>query len=271
MTNTAPAAAHAAALAAEVATRVRMVMVEPTHPGNIGAAARALKNMGLTQLVLVNPQRFPDNEARFRAASAVDVVDAATVVPTLGEAIDDCTLVIGASARNRRVPWPLVDARAAAQAVLKEVAAAQGQGRVALLFGREASGLTNAELARCQLHLHIPTDPGYTSLNVAMAMQIVAYEIRQHWLDASGQMPEQDWDKPWADSRAVEGMLEHLSDVLEQVQFFDQREPGQVMARLRRLFFRTRLDQVEINILRGLFTHIERLAVGVGKGDRRNS
>jgi len=106
----------------ELARRVRMVMVEPTHPGNIGAAARAMKNMGLTRLVLVNPLRFPDREARFRAASAVDVVDAASVVPTLAEAIDDCTLVIGASARSRRVPWPLVDAREAAQAVLSEAA-----------------------------------------------------------------------------------------------------------------------------------------------------
>lgn len=260
MTN----ATDAPGLAPEIAGRMRMVMVEPTHPGNIGAAARAMKNMGLTQLVLVNPLKFPDNEARFRSASAVDVVDSARVVPSLAEAIDDCTLVIGASARNRRVPWPLVNARAAAAAALKEVT----QGEVAILFGRESSGLTNDELARCQLHLHIPSDPAYTSLNVAMAMQIVAYEIRQSWLDAGGLMPEPDWDKPWADTRAVEGMLEHLSDVLDLLQFYDQREPGQVMLRMRRLFFRTRLDQVEVNILRGLLTNMERRAGQPGRGAR---
>ena len=260
MTN----ATDAPGLAPEIAERIRMVMVEPTHPGNIGAAARAIKNMGLKQLVLVNPLKFPDNEARFRSASAVDVVDAARVVPTLADAVDDCTLVIGASARSRSVPWPLVDARAAASAALKEVS----QGEVAFLFGRESSGLTNEELGRCQLHLHIPSDPAYTSLNVAMAMQIVAYEIRQGWLDAGGLLPEPDWDKPWADTRAVEGMLTHLSDVLDLLQFYDQREPGQVMLRMRRLFFRTRLDQVEVNILRGLLTNMERRAGERGKGAR---
>lgn len=251
----------------ELARRVRLVMVEPTHPGNIGAAARAMKNMGLTRLVLVNPLRFPDPEARFRAASAVDVVDAATVVPTLAAAIDDCTMVIGASARSRRVPWPLVDAREAARVVLAEAP----QGDVAVLFGRESSGLTNDELARCQRHLHIPTDPAYPSLNVAMAVQIVAYEIRQAWLDAGARMPEQAWDRPWAETEAVEKLLEHLSEVLDMLQYYDRREPGQVMLRLRRLFFRTRLDQVEINILRGLLTNIERRAGRPGRGSRKAS
>ncbi len=251
-------------LAPELVQRVRMVMVEPTHPGNIGAAARAMKTMGLNRLTLVNPLRFPDNEARFRAASAVDVVDGANVVSTLAEAIDDCTLVIGASARNRRVPWPLVDAREAARAVLDEVP----RGEVAILFGRESSGLTTEELARCQRHLHIATDPAYTSLNVAMAMQIVAYEIRQAWLDAGARPPEPAWDRPWADAAAVEGLLEHLSEVLDQINYYDRREPGQVMLRMRRLFFRTRLDQVEINILRGLLTNVQKRAGLAGKGSR---
>ncbi|TVS19049.1 MAG: RNA methyltransferase [Gammaproteobacteria bacterium] len=256
-------------LAPELVQRVRMVMVEPTHPGNIGAAARAMKTMGLERLTLVNPLHFPDNEARlrearFRAASAVDVVDAATVVSTLAEAIDDCTLVIGASARSRRVPWPLVDAREAARAVLDEVP----RGEVAILFGRESSGLTTEELARCQRHLHIATDPAYTSLNVAMAMQIVAYEIRQSWLDAGARPPEPAWDRPWAEAAAVEGLLEHLSEVLDQVNYYDRREPGQVMLRMRRLFFRTRLDQVEINILRGLLTNVQKRAGLAGKGSR---
>ncbi|MEE4360767.1 MAG: RNA methyltransferase [Pseudomonadales bacterium] len=237
-----------------MAARVRMVMVEPTHPGNIGAAARALKNMGFSRLVLVNPLRYPDPEARFRAASAVDLVDSAQVVGTLAEAVDDCTLVIGTSARNRRVPWPMVDARQAAQRVLAEAPTAS----VALVFGRESSGLTNEELARCQLHLMIPTDPAYTSLNLSMAMQIVAYELRMAWLDAGARPPEPPWDRPWAQSAAVEHLLAHFERLLAATGFLDGREPGQVLLRLRRLFFRTRLDQVEVNILRGFLAGVER-------------
>ena len=241
-----------------LAERVRMVLVEPTHPGNIGAAARAMKNMGLTQLVLVNPLRYPDPEARFRAASAVDVVDAARVVPTLADAVDDCTLVIGTSARSRRVPWPMVDAREAAGRLLAEAPTAP----VAVVFGREASGLTNEELARCQLHLMVPTDPAYPSLNLSMAVQLVAYELRMAWLDAGARPPEPPWDRPWAESAAVERLLEHLERLLRASGFLDEREPGTVLLRLRRLFFRTRLDQVEVNILRGFLSALERRLPG---------
>lgn len=236
-----------------LAERVRLVMVEPTHPGNIGAAARAMKNMGLRRLVLVNPLRHPDPEAGFRAASAIDLLEQAEVVDSLAEAVDDCTLVIGASARNRRVPWPMVTPREAGRHVLSEA------GQVAILFGRESSGLTNEELARCQLHLHIPSDPGYPSLNISMAMQLVAYELRMAWLDAGDRLPEPPWDRPWAESAQVEGMLGHLDALLDDIGFLDRRDPGHVPLRLRRLFFRTRLDQVEINILRGLFGRMQYL------------
>ncbi|MEE4302415.1 MAG: RNA methyltransferase [Pseudomonadales bacterium] len=246
-----------------VADRVRFVMVQPTHPGNIGAAARAMKNMGFSRLVLVDPLRFPDDEARFRAASAVDLVDGAEVVGTLAEAIDDCQLVIGTSARNRRVPWPMIGPREIGERVLPELA----HGPVAILFGREASGLTNEELARCQLHLFVPTDPGYPSLNISMAMQLVAWELRSAWLEHGGRLPEPPWDRPWAESAAVEGMIEHLSDALDRTGFTDGRDAGQVMLRLRRLFFRTRLDQVEVNILRGLCTRIERLVPARSSAD----
>lgn len=242
------------ALEPALAAAVRLVMVEPTHPGNIGAAARAMKNMGLNQLVLVKPLRFPDPEARFRAASAVDLLDSARVVDTLAEAVDDCTLVLGASARNRRLPWPMVDPREAGRRIVSEAPL----GPVAVLFGREASGLTNEELARCQLHLHVPSDPGYPSLNVSMAMQLVAYEIRMAWLEAGARMPEPPWDRPWAETASVEGMLGHLERVLRRVGFLDARDSGQVMMRMRRLFFRTRLDEIEVNILRGLCSSVER-------------
>lgn len=260
-----PDAADPPPLDPALAGAVRMVMVEPTHPGNIGAAARAMKNMGLDQLVLVNPLRYPDPEARFRAASALDVLDRTRVVATLAEAVDDCVLVIGASARNRRVPWPMVTPREAGR---KVVAEAPG-GPVALLFGRESSGLTNEELARCQLHLHIPSDPGYPSLNVSMAMQLVAYEVRMAWLEAGDRLAEPPWDRPWADSASVEGMLAHLDGLLDDIAFMDRRDPGHVPLRLRRLFFRTRLDQVEINILRGVFGRVQSLLDGTRRLEPR--
>ena len=239
-----------------IAERVRFVMVQPTHPGNIGAAARAMKNMGFSRLVLVDPLRFPDEEARFRAASAVDLVDGAEVVGTLAEAIDDCQLVVGTSARNRRVPWPMIGPREVGERLLAEVP----HGPVAVLFGREASGLTNEELARCQLHLFVPSDPAYPSLNISMAMQLVAWELRSAWLEAGARRPEPPWDRPWAEAGAVEGLVEHLATTLELTGFTDRRDAGQVLLRLRRLFYRTRLDQVEVNILRGFCTSVERLA-----------
>lgn len=240
-----------------LAVRLRFVLVEPTHPGNIGAAARALKNMGLGQLVLVNPQRFPDPEARFRAASAVDLVDGARVVQTLGEAVDDASLVIGTSARSRRVPWPMVTARSGAELAHQEL---QGgpEAAVAFVFGREASGLTNDELARCQHHLMVETDPAYPSLNLSMAVQLVAYELRMAWL-AGVRPPEPPWDRPWASSKALEHFMTHLDRMVDHSGFLADREPGQVRLRLRRLFFRTRLDQVEVNMLRGIFTGLERV------------
>ena len=249
-------------LPAAVASRVRFVLVEPTHPGNIGAAARALKNMGFSELVLVSPLRFPDEEARFRAASAVDLVDRARIVPTLADAVDDCGYVIGTSARSRRVPWPMITPRDAGPKVLSEARSAD----VAILFGREASGLTNEELARCQAHLFVPSDPAYPSLNISMALQLVAYEVRMAWLLGEATATEPPWDRPWAESGAVEGMIEHFAEALDAVGFTDQRDPAQVLLRLRRLFFRTRLDVVEVNILRGFFSALQR-RLGAG-GDR---
>ena len=162
--------------------RLRIVLVGAQHPGNIGAAARAMKVMGLHDLALVAPERYPDPEAQARASGADDVLDAARVYGTLEEAIGDCTLAIGASARRRHMHWPLVDARSAAARAI-ELARDQN---VALVFGRERSGLENAELDLCQLHLQVPTNPAYRSLNLAAAVQVVAYELRM----AAGDTPE---------------------------------------------------------------------------------
>ena len=173
---------------------IRIVLVNTTHPGNIGGVARAMKNMGLQHLCLVAPRVFPDERATWRAASATDILDNAVVVPTLAEAIGDCQFIVGTSARSRRIPWPLLDARQCAP----RMADASQQGQVAVLFGRESRGLTNDELQLCNLHLTIPTAEAYSSLNLAMAVQIVAYELN---LQLS--LPEDDetaqWDVPFAD------------------------------------------------------------------------
>lgn len=226
-------------------------MVHTTHPGNIGAAARAMKNMGLSQLYIVAPKNYPHEDAYFRAANAVDVLARAVVVETFEEAIAGCTLVVGSSARERRIPWPLLDSRSACEQAYREA----GSGQVALVFGREDRGLTNDELQQCQLHVNIPASPEYSSLNVAMAIQVLAYEIRMAHL--SGTLPTdtmEGWDVPYASADDIERLFVHMEEALLEMEFLKTSAPKQAMARLRRLFQRTRLDQMEVNILRGMFT-----------------
>lgn len=239
---------------------VRIVLVEPSHPGNIGAVARAMKNMGLRHLVLVSPERFPDPEATWRAVSAADVLASAAVVDTLDEAIGDCGFVVASSAKERRIPWPVVDSRQAAA----EIDAASDRGEVAILFGREDNGLANEELQRCNLHLAIPTSDVYTSLNLAMAVQIVAYELhmREH-LDAPGREHasgpmQHDWDAPPATQEGMERFFAHLEETLGQIGFLNPAAPRQLMPRLRRLYGRLRLDEMELNILRGMLTETQK-------------
>ena len=167
-----------------VLQNIRVVLVNTSHPGNIGGAARAMKNMGLSQLVLVQPEDFPSGEAVARASGATDILDAALVVDTLEEALAGCSVVLGTSARDRRIPWPLLDPRECATTSLEHVE--QG-GQVALVFGREYAGLTNEELQRCHFHVHIPSDPEFGSLNLAAAVQVLTYEVRMAWLARQGQ------------------------------------------------------------------------------------
>jgi len=236
---------------------VRVILVETTHPGNIGAAARAMKNMGLTELVLVNPYKFPDEEAMYRSASAEDVVASARVVETVDEAIADCQLVIGTSARERRIPWPLLTAKECGE---KVSAAAGSQQTVGLLFGRESRGLKNEELQKCHFHVNIPTGEAYSSLNLAMAVQVICYEILQARLGGH-HLPDDEsgWDQPFADADAVEHFFGHLEETLVQVGFHDPENPRQLLTRLRRLFNRVHLDQMEVNILRGFLSAINKL------------
>jgi tRNA (cytidine32/uridine32-2'-O)-methyltransferase len=234
---------------------IRIVLVNTSHPGNIGAVARAMKNMGLGRLYLVAPRQFPDEQANWRAVSAEDVLDNATVTETLEEAVGDCQFVVGTSARGRRIPWPLLDPRRCAQQMDGE----SERGEVAVLFGREDRGLTNDELKVCNLHLNIPTSTEYSSLNLAMAVQVVCYELRMV-LDMPDLPEQQDaqWDTSFATRDNMERYYEHLEQTLIDVEFLDPAAPRQLMLRLRRLYSRVRLDDMELRILRGILTETQK-------------
>jgi tRNA (cytidine32/uridine32-2'-O)-methyltransferase len=240
-----------------VLENIRIVLVNTSHPGNIGSTARAMKNMGLTQLYLVDPHEFPHGQARAMAANAIDLLDKARVVNTLEEAIGDCTLVIGTSARERSVPWPLLDARECADKVWEE----QHSGTIAILFGREDNGLNNEELQRCHYHLHIPTSSEYGAMNIAAAVQIVCYELRMRFLQGSKveKQAGDNWDIEYASSQQVEFFYEHLEQTLMQIGFLDPKAPRQLMVRLRRLYNRVRLDHMEVQMLRGILTEVQKL------------
>lgn len=245
------------AMKLELLDKIRIVLVATSHPGNIGAAARALKTMGLKQLWLVSPRDYPADRARWRAANAVDVLDGAQVVDTLDEAIGECGLVVGASARDRRIPWPLLSPRECGRRALAE---AQSH-LVAIVFGREDRGLTNEELHKCTYHVHIPANPEYSSLNLAAAVQVISYELRMAALeDDSGELASLDhWDIPPARVEDVELYFAHLEQALVDIGFHDMDNPRQTMTRLRRLYGRIRLDQMELSILRGVLTAMQNL------------
>ena len=240
----------------ESLSNIRVVLVNTSHPGNIGASARAMKNMGLSHLVLVQPEDFPSGVAVGRAASAVDVLEQATVVDSLQEAVADCGLVIGSSARSRSIPWPMLDPVSCAQKVVGE----SDRTRVALVFGREDSGLNNEELQLCNYHVQIPTSSNYPSLNLAAAVMVLSYEIFKSANDSeSSVMADQEeyWDQPFSTIEQMEYFYQHLEKVLVAIDFHDPDNPRQLMQRLRRLYGRMRIDEMEMNILRGILTHME--------------
>ncbi len=240
--------------------QIRIVLIETSHPGNIGAAARAMKVMGLSRLYLVAPQQFPSAEATARASGADDLLAGAVVCPDLESALAGCTRVYGASARSRTIPWPLFSPRECAA----QVAEVPGDETVAFVFGRESSGLTNAELERCSALLHIPTNPDYSSLNLAAAVQVVSYELRQALLEPGPE--EASEGEPLADHTDVERFYDHLEQTLVELEFLDPENPRQLMRRLRRLFNRTALQVVEVNILRGILTAAQKKARGIHYG-----
>jgi tRNA/rRNA methyltransferase len=226
-------------------TRARIVLCRTSHPGNIGAAARALKTMGLERLCLVAPRAFPHPDATARASGAGDVLDAAVVVPTLADALQDTVLAVAFTARRRELAAPMRWLRDAAA----EAAAAAAHGEVALVFGAEAAGLSNEELALCHMPAMIPANPEYASLNLAAAVQLACYELRL--ASAGGAAPDAAAAVP-ASFDEVEALLAHLQRGMIATGFLDPARPGRLMPRLRRLFGRSRLEREEVNILRGM-------------------
>ncbi|GAB2792312.1 tRNA (cytosine(32)/uridine(32)-2'-O)-methyltransferase TrmJ [Halomonas shantousis] len=242
--------------------RIRIVLIGTSHPGNIGGAARAMQNMGLTDLALVAPRCTPRSpEAYSRASGADALVDQAREYTHLEEAVADCTMVVGASARSRHLPWPMLTPRELGERLPAELV--PDNARIALVFGREDTGLSNAELQRCHQHVHIPTNPDFSSLNLAAAVQVLAYECRQAWLadcrdDASSYPFGVEWDNPPASHEDLERFFAHLERTLIEIDFHDPANPRQLMSRLRRLFLRSRLDSMEMNILRGILTAVNK-------------
>lgn len=221
-----------------------------------------MKNMGLSRLVLVDPADFPSPEASARASGADDVLSGAQVVSTLEEALVGCTLVIGTSARSRSLPWPMLDPRECGTEVIGR--AAQDE-QVALVFGREHAGLTNEELQRCHYHVHIPSNPDFSSLNLAAAVQVLSYEVRTAWLTrtSSADTPEKDDAvEELATMDEMERFYGHLESTLVQIGFLDPAKPRHLMARLRRLFGRSAVNRSEMSILRGILTETQKAARG---------
>lgn len=230
---------------------IRIVLANTSHPGNIGAVARAMKNMGLSSLHLVNPCDYRDYEAYARASGADDVLNTAIVHSDLQSAIDDCGLVFGTSARQRHIPFISVEPRECAR---HSIEAARAGNRVAIVFGSERTGLQNEELALCHHLVTIPTCDTYSSLNIAMAVQIIAYEI----LLASRMKESQPEDNAaLATVDEMERLYQHLSQVLEGTQFRDHSQNGHVMMRVRRIFNRAQLDQNEMRIMRGILSAMQ--------------
>ncbi|MCE7031653.1 RNA methyltransferase [Lysobacter sp. GX 14042] len=244
------------------ASRLRIVLVGTQHPGNIGSAARALKTMGLARLVLVAPEKSPNAESSALAAGADDVLDAAAVYPDLAAAVADCRLVLGCTARSRRVQLEeLLPREAASRAVAEAAAGAE----VALVFGRERTGLDNHELQLCHAAVHIPANPDYSSLNLAAAVQVLAYELRLALLDDAGPTGQAEPRDPPAAHDEMEGLFAHLSQTLEQIDFHKGRAPESAMRKLRRMFLRARLDQREVRLLHGILADAERMAMLAGR------
>jgi len=256
-------------------SHVRIVMVNTTLPANIGSALRAMKTMGLAKLVLVAPKTYPHPDIDALAAGAADLIEQIEIAETLEDAIKDCHIVFGTSARSRTIPWPLLDARPAAEMSLQAVA--REQQEVAVIFGREDRGLTNEELALANYHVTIPVNSDYGVLNVAQAIQVICYEMRMAAMncveqpaDPEAQMHvaegiDMQWDEPLVTHEQMEQFYPHIEKMLAEIEFMDPKNPRLLPLRLRRLFGRIQLDRMEYHLLRGIFSRVQALNNGTWK------
>ncbi|EHU0376230.1 tRNA (cytosine(32)/uridine(32)-2'-O)-methyltransferase TrmJ [Vibrio cholerae] len=234
--------------------RVKVVLVGTTHSGNIGSAARAMKVMGLSQMVLVDPQCQVDAQAIALAAGASEIALNAQIYPTLEAAVADCGLVVGTSARSRTLEWPMLEPRECGEKLISEA----NQHSVAMVFGRERTGLTNDELQLCHYHVCVPANPEYSSLNLAMAVQLLSYEVRMAYLALQQSSQSSTLQEEYPRHQELERFYAHLEQVIMQTEFISAQQPGQVMSKLRRMFTRARPEAQEINILRGILTSVQK-------------
>ncbi|QIW09819.1 RNA methyltransferase [Francisella sp. LA112445] len=236
---------------------IRIVLVEPSHSGNVGSTARAMLNMGLTNLWLVNPKKGIDDEAIALSCHATEVVKSAKIVDSLDDALEGIDYVVGTSARVRRVSLPIEPISKVATNILNKIQ--KSDEKVAILFGRERTGLLNEELLMSNVHAYIPSNEGYTSLNLAQAVQLVAYEIHKQMIEITDakDVPEYNHLHKKASIKELQGLYQHLENSMIESGFLDKNKPGHVMDKLRRLFQRSELESQEVNILRGFLSSID--------------
>ena len=231
---------------------INIVLVETSHPGNIGSVARAMKTMGLSKLSLVNPKVFPSDDANALSGNARDVLDNATIYPSLQEAIKKSTFVYATSARNRSINWPTVNPEKAAEQIIDQTT---GDKEISIVFGREDRGLTNEELQLANFHLEIPANPEYPVLNIAMSVQIVTYELFKNINNTE----DREWrDYPEINSEDLQRLIEHFVETSIELDMIDPKNPSQIIARIKRMFSRLQPDSMEANYLRGFLTAVNK-------------
>ena len=235
--------------------QVKIILIETTNSGNIGSALRAMKTMGFENLCLVNPKDFPSENVVTMAANAKDLIANIQVTQNLDEALEGINFVVGTSSRMRKVPWPNEALDKVATTIVAE---ANNNTNIAIIFGREDRGLTNEELQRCNLHVNIPANPDYPVLNLAMAVQVVCYQLYIESFRNSKNTPFDHWDVPMAEANHIDRLITHFVEVAEQLEVFNKGNPRQIGARIKRMFTRIGLDEMEVNFMRGFLAAVEK-------------
>ena len=231
---------------------INIVLIETSHPGNIGSVARAMKTMGLKNLILINPRKFPSGDANALSGNAIDILEKAKVYKNLKEAIKDSTFVYATSARVRTIQWPTKNAQDAAEEIVKQVSANK---KISIIFGREDRGLTNEELQIANTHIEIPANPEYPVLNIAMSAQIICYEILKASIDTTAR----DWhDYPEVDSKNLQMLIDHFIETATDIDVINPDNPKKIISRIKRMFTRLHPDEMETNFLRGFLSGIKK-------------